>query len=201
MTRTGSESEPEKFPPGNPSRPSSREDEADLVRRWKGGDAEAFSALLARVERRVAGYLAGWVADRAVREDLFQEVFMRLAARRESLDPGTPFAFLALAVARNLAIDHARHAAAGRRALAAPRSPAAASEAPDEAALRAERVRRLREEVRQLPEPERDALGLRIWGGLGWRQVGEILQCSEDRAGRLGAQGLARLSRRMKGDA
>ena len=56
------------------------ETDAVLVARWKAGDADAFNQLLARHETRVAAYLAGWVSVRSVREDLFQEVFMRILA-------------------------------------------------------------------------------------------------------------------------
>lgn len=172
--------------------------DAELVGAWKGGDAEAFAKLAARYERRIAAYLAGWEPDPGAREDLIQEVCLRIYAARDRLDPATPFGFHALHVARNLAIDRGRRAKVARRAVGelGRRLPGGGKD-PGDALLEQEKTLRLRREVQGLPEAQREALTLKIWGGLNWSEVGRLLGCSEDKAGRLGAQALAALAGKL----
>ena len=49
----------------------------ELMRRIRRGDAESFEALLARHRAPLIGFFVRMVRDRALAEDLGQEVFLR----------------------------------------------------------------------------------------------------------------------------
>jgi RNA polymerase sigma-70 factor (ECF subfamily) len=133
-------------------------------------------------------------------EDAVQEACARLLASREP-PAGDPAAYLFAAV-RNAAVDQRRR---GGAALAA-RSAAAsifngrrlASEGP-EAARDAEADRRVREAVAALPEDQREALSMRVYGGLTFEQMaqacGEPLSTVSSRYGRA----IGRLRQELRG--
>ena len=50
----------------------------DLVRRFKGGDQQAFSELVRRYQDRVFTLCLRWLSDRQAAEDMAQEVFLAL---------------------------------------------------------------------------------------------------------------------------
>ena len=170
----------------------------DLLIRWKGGDVEAFLELARRSEPRVLAFLGAWTWDPGEREDLYQETLLRVFAGARRLDPDAPFAFHTLAVARNLAVDRHRRRAVERRE--APRLAAReiATEGPEENAVLKERRLELLAALDRLEPPQREALALKLWGGLSWREVGRVLDCSEDSAARRGAGALARLATDLK---
>jgi RNA polymerase sigma-70 factor, ECF subfamily len=124
----------------------------------------------------VLGYLAGMVRDRALAEDLLQEVFCRAwQARGRYRDAGHERAYL-LRIADRLACDHAR-----RRRREPPLGGTEAAETagrecpPWERMDRAETRRLLAAALDALSEPQRRTLLLRYYGNLEFHEIAEFL--------------------------
>jgi RNA polymerase sigma-70 factor (ECF subfamily) len=83
--------------------------DVNFVRAAQQGDTEAFGQLYKRYVRMVHGILLGRVRHVEV-EDLVQEVFMRALPRVRELRDTSRFGAWLASIARNLAVDHYRHA-------------------------------------------------------------------------------------------
>jgi RNA polymerase sigma-70 factor (ECF subfamily) len=83
--------------------------DVNFVRAAQQGDTEAFGQLYKRYVRMVHGILLGRVRHVEV-EDLVQEVFMRALPRVRELRDTSRFGSWLASIARNLAVDHYRHA-------------------------------------------------------------------------------------------
>jgi RNA polymerase sigma-70 factor (ECF subfamily) len=91
-----------------------REDRA-LLERLRQGDQGAFDIIFRRWYARLVQSTEMMVRDRAVAEELVQEVMLELWRRRDTLDPnGSPKAYLYQAT-RNRALNHLRHVHVQRR--------------------------------------------------------------------------------------
>jgi RNA polymerase sigma-70 factor (ECF subfamily) len=82
--------------------------EQPLVDALRQGDARAFDVVYARYSGRVMGFLLRLAGRRDVAEDLFQEVFCKLARNAARLAPDTDLAAWLFRVARNAWISHRR---------------------------------------------------------------------------------------------
>ena len=141
-------------------------------------EREQLTVWVRRHGRAVLGYLVGMVRDRALAEDLLQEVFCRAwQARGRYREAGCERAYL-LRIADRLACDHAR-----RRKRETPwdGDPAefaqrVARECPPwECMVRAETRRLLAAALDALSEPQRRTLLLRYYGNLDFNQIAELL--------------------------
>jgi RNA polymerase sigma-70 factor (ECF subfamily) len=143
---------------------------------------------------RIRAYLRAQVRDAAEAEDVAAHVFARAfqAYPRFELRSASPAAWL-FKIARNASLDHQRRTRQRERAetLAADRF----GEAPDPCRV-AERHflhRELYRAAARLPERQRRALWLHHAHGLGFKEVGERIRCSEDAAKMLHCRALKAL--------
>jgi RNA polymerase sigma-70 factor (ECF subfamily) len=66
--------------------------------------------------------------------------------------------------------------------------------------LEGEETRRLVQEALQtLPEDQREAVSLKVWGDMSWLEIGRMLGVSDDTASRLFARGLKAIAPMLKG--
>ena len=114
--------------------------------------------------------------DRALAEDVTQEVFLALWVCPERYDPqrGTVDALLRV-MARSRALDATRRDAAARRARDRLEAQPAerATDDPADAIADLLSARRLRRAVRGLPAEQRDAIALAYWGELTAQEVAQ----------------------------
>lgn len=89
--------------------PSAEPSDADLLRRYRAGDAAAFTQLYERHRLGLFRFLMGLCGDQAVAEEVFQETWMSLI-RSESLqrEAAVLFRTWLYQIARNRLIDHWR---------------------------------------------------------------------------------------------
>ncbi|UQY35050.1 RNA polymerase sigma factor [Pseudomonas fulva] len=89
--------------------PSAEPADADLLRRYRAGDAAAFTQLYERHRLGLFRFLMGLCGDQAVAEEVFQETWMSLI-RSESLqrEAAVLFKTWLYQIARNRLIDHWR---------------------------------------------------------------------------------------------
>ena len=153
-----------------------------------GGIGSAFvDHLLARdCVEQVYGFARSLVREPSRAEDFCQEAFVRLLERQASLDLSRPLLPLLLTIVRNLVISDARRS----QPLSLDswsREESGAYEPEDNAAehpvLRLERIEeceRLQHAMQQLPQKWRAALYLREGLAMSYRELGGVLEASED---------------------
>lgn len=157
--------------------PREESDEA-LMLRYRNGEVRAFELLYQRHKGPLFRFMLRQCAQRAVAEELFQDVWTNLIHSRERYRVRAKFTTLLYRMARNRLIDYRRSAGAN------PGHDAASAEQPAETAgvdpgpqnlLEAERAgARIRALIAALPADQRDAFLLREEGGLRLEQIAEV---------------------------
>ena len=161
--------------------------------RLRGGDSEVFRTLI----REHTGSLLRWVRSFAdgpdEADDLVQEVWQRVLARRATYRGTGSFRGWLHKVARTVCVDHARgrasrrtaqqrveaHVRAAVEADARAQADAATSTTPDDR-LEEESLRtRVRRAVEALPPRQREVVTLRILEGLSTRETADVMECAE----------------------
>ena len=155
------------------------EDEA-LMLAYAGGDAGAFERLYARHKGPTYRYLLRHTSNRAVADELHQDVWMRVVRARERYRPEARFTTWLYTLARHRLIDHYRAKNAAAVSLDddscddppyVPVADAPAAEDPLTLVIDAESGRRLVAALADVPTAQRDAFLLHVEAGL---SLGEI---------------------------
>ncbi len=168
--RTAPDDEPAVQPDDGPT-------DAELWRRIRADDADAFGLLFARHGPRIHGYVLRRTADPSAAEDVTAVVFLEAWRRRGAVTLDQPSALpwlygVAANVTRRWHRSRRRHQAALRRLSALPpRHPVLADVQADAAA----RAASVLEQVRALPRRERDVLVLSVWEGLSHDEIAVAL--------------------------
>ncbi len=157
--------------------------ENGLIERAREGDRAAFGELVRQHRDAVYRFAVRWVADPDQALDIAQEVFVRafdgLKGYRGDGRFRTWLFSIALNAARSAARKQKRRGEVHLDVIANfpdLRTP------PDAKAARAQAFARAAKELASLPEKQRGAVTLRIYEGLSFREIGEILGCSEGSA-------------------
>jgi RNA polymerase sigma-70 factor, ECF subfamily len=177
-------------------------DEQAMQRVRQDGDPEAFAELVRRWERPIQGLCGRMTGDAHEGEDLTQEVFARVFARRKDYEPGRKFSTWLWRIALNLCHDQRRRVS--RRGeveledeeFEGPRIQAF-EPGPDEQLDAQERAAGVRAALLNLPETHRAVLVLREYEGLKLREIAEVLGVPEGTVKSRIADALSRLSRRL----
>ena len=90
--------------------PGQLQEEADWVRRIRGGDPEAYEQLFYRYAPALINFARRFVQDVQVAEGLVQEVFLQVWKRRTRLDPDRNIKSYLYAATRNRALKELRRA-------------------------------------------------------------------------------------------
>jgi RNA polymerase sigma-70 factor (ECF subfamily) len=169
--------------------------DADLMRRWRGGDAGAFEALVRRWQRRVAALLGRLAGPRAA-ADLCQEVFLRLYQAGPRYREEGAFTTWLYRIALNVARDAGRRARHDPRPLAGHEPPAGG--APDDDACRREAAHLVADAVAELPDPLRDVLILRHYEDMSFEDIARLTGTPASTLKSRFAAALARLRVRLE---
>jgi len=161
----------------------------ELMRAVQAGDDAAFPLLYRRYERRLLAFLAPYVGDPALAEDLLQETFLRVFRQRASYEPRSAFRTWLFTIARNLALDQFRRRRSLREATPPLGEGSRVGEdperlpdpAPDPLGVLAARdaVTALRAALLELPEEDRAVILLSRLESLRYREIAEILGSTE----------------------
>ena len=82
--------------------------DSELLVHHRRGDAHAFGELVARYRKRVYGYLVRCGVEEGVRDDLFQDVFVRIHGAVASYQPERPVNPWVFAIVANVVRSHYR---------------------------------------------------------------------------------------------
>jgi RNA polymerase sigma-70 factor (ECF subfamily) len=177
-------------------------DEQAMWRLQMDNDHGAFLQLVERWEQPILRLCARMTGDASRGEDLKQETFARVFARRKDFRPGAKFSTWLWRIALNLCYDELRRQ---RRHGECPLENAGSIEAqaseeisPDVSVAIKEECELVRLALSRLPETHRAALVLRYCEGLKLREVAEALEIPESTASSRIAAGLAQLTRHLR---
>ncbi len=133
------------------------------------GDREALETIWLLASRRLYSLALWRTGDAEDAADVVQDVFVKLAARREELaGVGAPHVWL-LAVAHRAAVDTTRRRTRRR---AGPLEDASYLVAKDASPDRAVQAAELNRALASLPGAQREAIALRHFAGLSFREIG-----------------------------
>ena len=172
-----------------PSSSDPVEDEgARLMLAWKAGDEAAFDRIVELYSDRLWALLTRFLGPRPQREDLVQEVFLRLVKSKDRYEPTARFSTYLFRIAFNLAVNMGAKASERRTERLAQgenqtdpltHMADAAAQEPFLDLERADTVRAVRAAIAALPEQQRMALVLAKYHDLPYDQIGEVLGTSE----------------------
>ena len=160
-------------------------DEA-LMFRVAAGDSEAFEVLLDRWEGPAKRYAHRVLGDHQAAEDVAQEAFLRLYRGARDYRPTARFSTWFYTVLGNLCRDRIRRIRrrpdeAAMRPLGEgeeePADPGLHEPGPVEALMASERRALVADAVRSLPTHLQQAVALREFEGLKYREIAETLDC------------------------
>jgi RNA polymerase sigma factor (sigma-70 family) len=150
-----------------------------LMARVREGEVGLLGELFERHHRALFNFFSRLMRDRAVAEDLVQEVFVRMLKYRHTYRSDGELVPWMYALARNAATDF--HRARPRELPEDPEAPdpEASGPLPVETLQRAEQTRTLKRALDRLPADRRETILLARFSGLGYDQIGELLGISE----------------------
>ncbi len=163
-------------------------DEQAMWRVKMSDDAEAFAQLVSRWQQPIRNLCTRMTGDSHRAEDLTQEAFVRLYARRGDYEVSAKFSTYVWRIALNLCYDDLRRQQ--RRAETSLESEegeklirleevAAPNEAPIVALEAAERANEVKTALMQLPEVYRSVVVLRHYENLKFREIADVLNIPE----------------------
>ncbi|MBR3391369.1 MAG: sigma-70 family RNA polymerase sigma factor [Firmicutes bacterium] len=125
--------------------------------------------------RLVYRYLLSRCHDPALAEELTQETFYRAVKSSQRFDGGCPVSTWLVGIAKNLLKEEARRQPVGELTETAAETAAAESEA-----LSSLSRLTLLQKLHGLAEPSREVVYLRSFGGLSFREIGQVFGNSEN---------------------
>jgi RNA polymerase sigma-70 factor (ECF subfamily) len=181
-------------------------DEQAMWRVKMADDAQAFAQLVERWEKPIQSLCARMTGDAHRGEDLTQEAFARVFAKRKDYQAAGKFATFLWRVAVNLCYDELRKINRRRESMLEDESEdggethfAGTSPAPDFMLVEQERAETVRRALLQLSEPYRAVVVLRHYEGLKFREIGEVLEIPEGTVKSRMAEALAQLNEILNG--
>ncbi|HZN63595.1 MAG TPA: sigma-70 family RNA polymerase sigma factor, partial [Planctomycetota bacterium] len=145
--------------------------EINLMLAIRGGSAAAFQELYEAYQKPLANFLYRMCWNRALVDDLVQEVFLRVWRSREQYEPTAKVSTYLFRIASNLWINHAEK----KRETALGDADRPAGGAPEEPLERSEAQQAVKRAVDALPEGERLCLVLSEYNGLKYAEISEVL--------------------------
>jgi RNA polymerase sigma-70 factor (ECF subfamily) len=149
-------------------------DLAGLMARYQAGEGEALAGLYRATAQGMINFVYGLTGDRALSEDVLQEVFLRVHRVRHTYTPGRPVRPWLYGIARHVAIDALR-----RRGRETPVGDETLRERAAVAPGAALEMADLEVALAELPKKQREAFLMTKVSGLSVREAAAALGASE----------------------
>jgi RNA polymerase sigma-70 factor, ECF subfamily len=160
--------------------------DAVLMLQVCGGHEPSFETLLDRHRGTVVNHLYRLVRDRAIAEELAQDVFLRVYRFRNRYQPEAKFSTWLFRISTNVALNWRRDT---RREAAHLRLDASSHESRriqvldqnprvDQRLLNEHRAREIREAIQALPPKQLAAVLMHKYEGMDYAQIAQVLGCS-----------------------
>jgi len=148
-----------------------------LMAAYRDGSVEAFDALYARHKGRLYRYVVRGVRRRAVAEELYQEIWIRVIEARRRYAPTARFTTWLFTIAHNRLVDHWRRkelALAGDGAPSEPELAGGSDADPARQVEAREALARFSAALEALPPVQRDAFLLHHEAGLTAAEIASV---------------------------
>jgi RNA polymerase sigma-70 factor (ECF subfamily) len=154
------------------------EPDETLMARTADGDRNCLELLVRRHATPLLTFLLRLSGDRHRAEELFQEAFLAVWVKRRLYQHPRPFKpwLYAIALNKHRAAFRVRSASSGALT---DDGPAADDASPADAVVAAETADLVGRAVARLPDQQRAVVTLRVWEGLSYARIAEIVECSE----------------------
>jgi RNA polymerase sigma-70 factor (ECF subfamily) len=152
-----------------------------LMLAYRGGDAGAFDTLYRRHRARLFRFVLRSIRSRAVAEELYQEVWMRVIEARGSYVPKARFTTWLYTIAHNRMVDHWRRSGLSLVSLEDADPPADARDPARQAEGR-EALARFAAALESLPPVQREAFLLHEEAGLSVAEIAAATGSNEEAA-------------------
>jgi RNA polymerase sigma-70 factor (ECF subfamily) len=160
--------------------------DTELMIRVQRDDTSGFSELLNRNRNLVVNYLSRMVVNRAIAEELAQDVFIRVYRSRRTYEPTAKFSTWLYRITTNVALNHFRDSKRNRNQVSLDVQDAVQvrREAQDRALLVEDRLvrdvvaRQIRHAIRALPPKQRAAVIMHKYDEMDYAQISRVLGCS-----------------------
>jgi len=165
-------------------------DDAAIMLELRAGNVAGFDYLIQKYRKPIIHFMYRMVHNRAVAEELAQEVFLRVYRSRETYRAEARFSTWLYRIATNLGVNYARDNRHERTAsmIYLDETDSETNTTPDVAdstpsaesnLLRRERLDAIRQHILALPERQRLAVLMHKDDGMDYKQIGEVLKLSE----------------------
>jgi len=150
-----------------------------LVERWRGGDREAFSALVIRYQKPIYN-AAFWILRKGEdASDITQTVFLRVAQRLDEYDARYKFFSWIYRIAVNESLNLLRGKGREQALDDEVDLPGAQRDDPERQAADAQSSARIRSALMRMSTSDRMVLVLRHFSECGYQEIGQILDLDE----------------------
>ncbi len=157
----------------------------ELIARYMDGDEQAFEVLLSRYKAKIYTSIYLFVKDRALAEDIFQEVFIKIidTLRRGKYNHEGKFVQWAMRIAYNMCVDY--HRRNKRRAHINPSEDfdifdvlRTDNDGADTHIIRSETHNHIRRMVDSLPPEQREVVILRHYADMSFKEIALLTRVS-----------------------
>jgi RNA polymerase sigma-70 factor (ECF subfamily) len=161
---------------------------ASLMVAWQGGDESAFERLVAEYSGPVFGLLTRFLGTHPGREDMVQDVFLRVVRAKDRYEPTARFTTWLYRIAYNMAVNETQRrggrkpaslSGSGDEGMAPPDPVDEKVDMPLDALQRGDTVSAVREAIADLPENQRMALVLAKYEDMPYAEIAGVLHSSE----------------------
>lgn len=157
----------------------------ELINRYVDGDEQAFETLLSRYKAKIYTSIYLFVKDRALAEDIFQEVFIKIidTLRRGKYNHEGKFVQWAMRISYNMCVDY--HRRNKRRAHINPSEDfdifdvlRVGNDGADTLMMRSETHNHIRRLVDSLPPEQREVVILRHYADMSFKEIASLTRVS-----------------------
>jgi RNA polymerase sigma-70 factor (ECF subfamily) len=160
--------------------------DTQLMIRVQRDDVSSFGELLSRNRNLVINYLSRMVVNRAIAEELAQDVFVRVYRSRQTYEPTAKFSTWLYRITTNVALNHFRDEKRSQHQISLDVQDAVQlrREAQDGAVLIEDRLvrevvaRQIRHAIRALPAKQRAAVIMHKYDEMDYAQIASVLRCT-----------------------
>jgi len=157
-------------------------EEAQIARGLRRRDPDLLDSLIEQYQHRLLRYLVHLTGNRAVAEDLFQEVWIRVLEKGHLYDGRTRFVTWLMSIGHNAAIDHLRKRQPSsldemrEPEDGAPFEPPSARPSPFEEAVTRQQHQRFEEALEHVPPVFREVLVLRFQEQMKLEEIAKLVK-------------------------